>query len=214
MKIAGKRADAHAIEATVRAVPGVTDAAVLVHAAAGKEPRVAVAICTSPGGPPAGREEIAAAIRRQFDAVFVPKIIREVPRIPRTDRGKVDAEALRASLGLGLDRGPTTDRIPTHRVAPGRYAAEIPRDLVFLRGHFDAFEIVPGAVLVERLVWPIVKTEWPELNALRGIRRLRFRRPVLPGQQLAVAVDHAPGRLTFEVSCAEHVVVSGQLLVD
>ena len=214
VKIAGKRADAHAIEATLLAVPGVTDVAVLVHAAADKEPRIAVAICASPEGPAVGREEIAAAVRRQFDAVFVPKIIRVVPRIPRTDRGKVDAEALRAILGLGTSNGPTTDRIPVRRVGPGQYEAEIPRDLVFFGGHFETFKILPGAVLVERLVWPIVKAELPEINALRGIRRLRFRRPVLPDQQLSVTVQRDRGRLTFEVSCAELVVASGQLLVD
>lgn len=214
VKIAGKRADAHAIEATVRAVPGVTDVAVLVHAAAGREPRVAMAISVSPDGPAVGRDDIDAAVRRQFDAVFVPKILRVVPKIPRTDRGKLDAGSLRELFGFGPDAGPTTDVIPSRRVGPGRYVAEIPRNLVFLRGHFDSFTILPGAVLVERLVWPIVKAELPEVRALRGIRRLRFRRPVLPDQQLVVSLDGGSGRLTFEVSCAELVVASGQLLVD
>jgi 3-hydroxymyristoyl/3-hydroxydecanoyl-(acyl carrier protein) dehydratase len=84
---------------------------------------------------------------------------------------------------------------------------------VFFRGHFDACAILPGAVLVERLVWPIVKTELPEIKALRGIRRLRFRRPVFPDQQLSVMLKHEPGRVTFEVSSATSLVASGQLLV-
>ena len=73
---------------------------------------------------------------------------------------------------------------------------------------------MPGAVIVERLVWPIVKAEIPEVRALRGIRRLRFRRPVMPNQQLTVTLNRDKGRLTFEVSCAKTVVASGQLLVD
>ena len=47
-----------------RALPGVTDVALLVHAAVGKEPRVALAItvASSPQlGSTVGREEIAAA---------------------------------------------------------------------------------------------------------------------------------------------------------
>jgi acyl-coenzyme A synthetase/AMP-(fatty) acid ligase/3-hydroxymyristoyl/3-hydroxydecanoyl-(acyl carrier protein) dehydratase len=224
VKIAGKRAQAQAIEATAIAVPGVTDAAVVVHGAPGREPRVALAVCVA-AERPAGRDggaaahppvaavaAVRAAIRRQFDAVFVPRIVRIVPRIPRTERGKLDAEALRALLGLST--GATTDRVPLRQVAPGAYAAHIPPDLVFFRGHFEALAVLPGAVLVERVVWPAVTAEWPEIRALRGIRRLRFRRPVFPDQQLAIAVRRDPARVTFEVSCAASPVASGQLLVE
>lgn len=206
IKIGGKRASTHELEATVRAVAGVIDVAVLVHAAAvGSEARVALAVTGA-----ARREDIVAAIRDQFDAVFVPKIIKIVPNIPRTDRGKVDGEVLRALLHLG----PTTDQIPAQRVGPGQYAAQVPHDLVFFRGHFDALAILPGAVLVERLVWPIVKAELPEVRALRGIRRLRFSRPVLPGQQLSVRLSQHNESVKFEVSCAQAVVATGHLLVD
>ncbi len=217
VKIAGKRAHAQAIEATALAVPGVTDAAVAVHDAPGREPRVALAVCIAepPGRDGAALAAIAAiraAIRRDFDAVFVPRIVRLVARIPRTERGKLDGEALRALLGLG--GGATTDRVPLRRVAPGAYAAHIPPDLVFFRGHFDALAVLPGAVLVERVVWPAVTAEWPDIPALRGIRRLRFRRPVFPDQQLAIALQRGPGRVAFEVSCAASPVASGQLIVD
>jgi hypothetical protein len=198
-------------------VPGVTDTAVVVHGAPGREPRVALAACVAGpdrDGPAAARviAAIRAAIRRDFDAVFVPRTVRIVPRIPRTERGKLDREALRAVLGLG--DGVPTDRVPLRRVAPGAYAAHIPPDLVFFRGHFEALAVLPGAVLVERVVWPAVIAEWPELRALRGIRRLRFRRPVFPDQQLAIALQRSDGRVAFEVSCAASPVASGHLLVD
>jgi hypothetical protein len=211
LKIAGKRAHAHELESTVRAVPGVTDAAVLAHAAAGKEARIALAV-TLAHDAVVGREEVTAAIRRQFDAVFVPRMIKFVPRIPRTERGKVDGDALRALFGITT--GITTSQIPVVRVGPNHYTADVPPDLVFFQGHFDTFTIMPGAVIIERLVWPIVRAELPEVKALRGIRRLRFRRPVLPDQQVSVTLNRDKGRLTFEVSCAQTVVASGQLLVD
>jgi acyl-coenzyme A synthetase/AMP-(fatty) acid ligase len=212
VKIAGKRAHAHAIEATVLAVPGISDVALVVHAAVGKEPRVALAYSTVPGGPAVGRDDIAAAVRQHFDAVFVPRILKHVPRIPRTERGKVSTEALRDLLGL--DTAPSTSEIPLRRVGPGEYVADISRDLVFFRGHFDAFAILPGAVLIERVVWPAVKAELPEVRALRTIRRLRFRRPVFPEQQLAITIKREHARLSFEVSCAAVIVASGQLVVD
>jgi len=216
VKIAGKRAHAEAIEATALGVPGVTDAAVVVHGAPGRESRVALAVCVAaPPGEPAAAAAVAAAvrtaIRRDFDAVFVPRTVRIVPHIPRTERGKRDLEALRALLGLGS--GATTDRVPLRRVGPGAYAAHVPADLVFFRGHFEALAVLPGAVLVERVVWPAVIAEWPDLRALRGIRRLRFRRPVFPDQQLAIALQRDGGRVAFEVSCAASPVATGQLLV-
>jgi acyl-coenzyme A synthetase/AMP-(fatty) acid ligase len=211
VKIAGKRAHAHAIEATVLAVPGVTDVALLVHAPVGKEPRVALAITVAPDKS-VGREEIAVAIRQHFDAVFVPKIVKIVPRIPRSERGKVEAETLRELFGVNA--APTTSQIPVRRVAPGQYSAEIPHELVFFRGHFDAFAILPGAVLVERLVWPVVKADFPEINGLRAIKRLRFRRPVFPAQQVSVTLKRDQNRVLFEVSSSANVVASGQLVVD
>jgi 4-coumarate--CoA ligase (photoactive yellow protein activation family) len=212
VKIAGKRAHVHAIEATIRAVPGVTDVALLVHGTGDRESRVAVAIVVAPDGPPVGRNQIAAAVSEQFDPVFVPRIAKVVPRIPRSERGKIDAETLRGVLGLRA--AATTSHIPVQRVGPGKYVAVIPRDLVFFRGHFESFVILPGAVLVERLVWPIARTELPENSELRGIRRLRFSRPVFPEQKLSVTVKHDPGRVAFEVSCATSVVATGQLVVE
>jgi 3-hydroxymyristoyl/3-hydroxydecanoyl-(acyl carrier protein) dehydratase len=211
IKVAGKRAHAHELEATILKLPGVTDAALMVHALDGKEPRVAVAITVAEGAT-VGRTEIAAAIREQFDAVFVPKIIKVVPRIPRTERGKLDAHTLRALLGV--EATATTADIPLRRLGPDHYIAEIPQNLVFFHGHFDDFTILPGAVLVERVIWPIVKAELPEVRRLRGIRRLRFRRPVMPDQHLDVVLDRSNNRLTFTVTCAESPVASGVLMVE
>ena len=226
VKIAGKRAHAQAIEATVLAVPGVAEAALMLHAAPGREPRVALAVVLAAGSaaggtpvaPQSWRDAITAAIRRDFDAVFVPRIVKLVPALPRTERGKLDVPALRALLGLDAV---TVDRISARRVGPGHHAVHIPANLVFFQGHFDALAVLPGAVLIERVVWPIVVAEWPDIAALRGVRRLRFRRPVYPDQQLAVAVSRDPGRdlgrdlgrVNFEIACADAVVATGQLLV-
>ena len=204
VKIAGKRAEARALEAAVLALPGISDAAVLVHGAQGKEPRVALAVVGT-----AERDAITAAIRAQFDAVFAPKIIRSVARIPRTDRGKLDATALRALLGLDE----VTADIPFERTAPGEFAARIPRDLVFVRGHFEAQPIVPGAVLVERLVWPIAQRELA-VHHMRGVHRLRFNKPVVPEQQLTVSVKRQTNRVAFEITSDATLVASGHLLVE
>lgn len=211
VKIAGKRADAQAIEAAVRALPGVADVALLVHApSAGTEPRIAMAVSLA-GAATVVRSAIVDAVRRQFDAVFVPKTIKLVPVIPRTARGKLAVSELRTLLGLSA--APSTTRIPFERLEPGRYRADVPQELVFFQGHFDSIAILPGAMLVERLVWPIVRHAFPDLHELRGARRLRFRRPILPGQRLSVVVERSHDRVHFEVACMNSLVATGQLLL-
>jgi acyl-CoA synthetase (AMP-forming)/AMP-acid ligase II len=263
VKIAGKRADASALEATVRTVPGVTDAAVLVHTAPGKEPRIALAVTTAETG--VSRDAVASAIRRDFDAVFVPKIFRVVAQLPRTDRGKLDPRGLRALLGIadsvpvpdsGSDPDPDpdsdsdpdpdsdsdsvpvpypdpgqvnqihqtnqthhtnhaarVDEIPIERVGPGEYRAAVPADLVFFDGHFDTFKVLCGAAVIDRIVWPIVKLEHPEVGELRAIRRLRFKQPIRPAQTVAVKLVHTAGKIQFEVLDAAVQLASGNLVV-
>jgi hypothetical protein len=208
VKIAGKRADAAAIEATLRALPGVADVALLPFTPApGRETRLAVAIVASGG---VSRADVVAAIRDEFDAVFAPRIVRFVDSIPRTDRGKVSADALRVLLSIQpVPRG----RIPMQRIAAGRYLADVPAGLSFFDGHFDGQPILPGVVIVDRLVWPIVRAELPEVTGLRAVRRLRFRRPIRPEQELTVRIDRRGDRVDFEVSSAGDVFASGQLFV-
>lgn len=216
VKIAGKRADAQAIEAAVLGVQGVVDAALIVRDIAGREPRIAMAIVTATPASPVRRAAIVEAIRDQFDDVFVPRTVTVVANIPRTDRGKIDRAALQAMLfpDRSASGGSADACIAIRRVAPGHYAADVPRDLVFFRGHFDAAPVLPGAVVIERLVWPVVREEWPDVGALRGIRRLKFRRPVFPGQQLSVTVTRNAGTVAVDVATAASSVASAQLLVE
>jgi acyl-coenzyme A synthetase/AMP-(fatty) acid ligase len=208
VKIAGKRADAAAIEATIRALPGVADVALLpVTPAPGRETRLAVAIVASGG---VSRADVVAAIRDEFDAVFAPRIVRFVDSIPRTDRGKVSSDALRVLLSIQPLPG---GQIPMQRIAAGRYLADVPAGLSFFDGHFDGQPILPGVVIVDRLVWPVVRAELPEVTGLRAVRRLRFRRPIRPEQELTVRIDRRGDRVDFEVSSAGDVFASGQLFV-
>lgn len=212
VKVAGKRAEAAAIEACVMALPEITDAAVTLQSSGDREPRLHLAVVVrEPGtGRDVLRALVANVVRRQFDAVFIPRSIEIVRTIPRTSRGKIDSEAMRA---LFVPREAPTATIPIERLEDGSFAAEIPANLVFFRGHFDGYPILAGGVIIERLVWPAVRLDLPAAR-LRALHRLRFRHPVLPAQQVTVKLRHAPGRVWFEVHGVAGALATGQLLVE
>ena len=73
--------------------------------------------------------------------------------------------------------------------------------------------MLPGVVLVDRLIWPILRAEFPDLIGVRKARRLRFRRLIRPDEVLTVHVERAGDRVSFEVSRGADIVASGQLIV-
>jgi 3-hydroxyacyl-[acyl-carrier-protein] dehydratase len=66
----------------------------------------------------------------------------------------------------------------------------------FFQGHFPEYAIMPGVLMVEAiaqaggvLLLPEVPEHETKLLVFSGIDRARFRRPVVPGDQLRIEVD-------------------------
>ncbi len=77
-----------------------------------------------------------------------------------------------------------------------------------LPGHFPGRPIVPGVVLLDRALTLILG----EAAQPAGLPAVKFTRPVLPGQTVAVSCT-APqdGRIGFECSVAGAVVARGSV---
>jgi acyl-coenzyme A synthetase/AMP-(fatty) acid ligase len=94
IKVAGKRTSLQELTRQLLAVPGVEDAVVFVPEAEGRPAAAAVA-------PGLSTATILAALRARLDAVFVPRPLVLVERLPRNAVGKLPREALLQLLGRG-----------------------------------------------------------------------------------------------------------------
>ena len=98
----------------------------------------------------------------------------------------------------------------------------------FFQGHFPSFPIMPGALVVESiaqaggtLLLPEVPDRNNKLMVFTGIERARFRRPVVPGDQLRIEITvlnwrpravRMEGRVTIEGKLACEAIVMCQLV--
>lgn len=213
IKVGGKRVALPELERRLLDIAGVEDAAVAaveVESARGHETLAAV---VAPG---LGVEHLRAELRRWLDPVVIPRRIRLVDALPREQNGKLTRKRL-----LELFEGPKP-RVRTLECrslsegpddAPARFAVYVPRDLLALRGHFRDHPIVPGVVQLELAVTQ-AKLRWPALGGLRRVLRLKFQRPLLPGEHAELVLTRpraGAGQVEFTLQREGESISTGTL---
>lgn len=105
---------------------------------------------------------------------------------------------------------------------PGKSAIGIKNVTInepFFQGHFPGRPIMPGVLIVEAMaqVGGIVLTQLPEsqgqLSLFAGIDKVRFRRPVVPGDQLVLTAEILNVRKRFG-KMQTRAEVNGQLVSE
>ncbi|MCY1062630.1 AMP-binding protein [Nannocystis sp. SCPEA4] len=127
---------------------------------------------------------------------------------PRAGHGAARDSAGQAAIGFELrghvrrDAGDTA----VHEVEVG-----VPVDLAFFRGHFDGAPVLPGVAQLTALVVPQVAALRPELGRLRQAARLKFTRPIAPGDALVLRLEVRGTSVRFSLARAGEVVTAGAL---
>lgn len=82
----------------------------------------------------------------------------------------------------------------------------IPEHHPCLPGHFPGRPVVPGVVVLERVLARIGEAHGP----LR-LPRVKFARPLLPGEQARIELDGTAPRWRFRVLRGDELLVSGEV---
>jgi uncharacterized membrane protein len=134
-------------------------------------------------------------------------------RVVRFGRAAGGFLARRSARGRSLDPR-AIDRFDPRPLAgrPGAFGVHVPPNLAYFQGHFDGYAVLPGVVQVEILVARQVASTWPELVRVCRVTRLRFKRPIRPGDDLVLELTRpVPERVDFDVRCGAEACSSGTL---
>ncbi|MBC7173495.1 MAG: AMP-binding protein, partial [Polyangiaceae bacterium] len=195
VKVGGKRVALGEVEARLRAIQGVRDAVVRAEASTTARGRRVVAIVE---GDHLDAAALRAELAKHLDDVVVPRRIVVVSAIPRTDTGKLRESTVRELLGVQVPKGPELHRREGDLLT---YDVHVPVDLPVFAGHFPGDPLLPGVLQLRDVALSATRREFPELSSLERLTRVKFKRPIRPGQDLVLVLSRRePTTVHFRIT--------------
>jgi len=198
VNIAGKRSSLGYLNHHLNSVPGVEDGAFfqLEDSRVSHTGVARLAACVV--APTLDAQRLLEALRERIDAVFLPRPLLFVAKLPRNSTGKLPQETLRA-----LAARPRTGALTSLTIPP-----EHPS----LAGHFPGIPVLPAVVLLDEIV-RMVETDGSLTSGSWRIGAAKFVKPVRPGETLTLGAEPLPnGSIRFNILRAGQPVAHGVLI--
>lgn len=96
---------------------------------------------------------------------------------------------------------------------PPRFAFRIDAAHPALPGHFPGAPIVPGVVVLERVLEAAERARGSQLR-LRRVPHVKFPSPLEPGVEADIVLDETPDGVRFVVSVAGATIAQGLLELE
>lgn len=89
----------------------------------------------------------------------------------------------------------------------------VPQDLPHFEGHFPDHPLVPG---VTQISWCLSSIEWARSTTISRykIARFKFTKPILPNDDVVIAVTQKDLRYSFRISSNHESAASGSIQID
>jgi len=87
----------------------------------------------------------------------------------------------------------------------------VPADLAYFEGHFPGSPIVPGVAQIVALAEARARAAWPDLGPSRGLRRVKFKKGLYPGDALELRLRREGEKVSFTI-VGDELHTKGSLL--
>ena len=204
VKVGGRRVDLSELEFRLGQVPGVRQARAIDLPGAGAHGVEILAVVES-SDPTLDAARLRAELGRSLDAVSLPRRIRVVEKLPTGPTGKVSRESLLALFELDWTIAPQPLGDATWSFRPSAR-------LGYFKGHFRSHPVLPAVVQLQRLALALARRRWSDLGPLAGLNRVKFRRPIVPEDEVIITLERPrPAQVRFVFRVGDQDVSSGSM---
>nr|WP_297459879.1 AMP-binding protein [uncultured Halomonas sp.] len=221
IKVGGKRLSLTGMDRALAAHPGVVRANTL--ALPRHDTRLGAIVQLDAACLPvdhASRRELISSLRQRllgaYEPTVIPRYWRFVESWPTNTQGKLSSgQVERLFRDLDDRRQPRWLGVESPGDGQCRVTLEVPERLVYLQGHFDARQIVPGVVMVQ---WAceLAREHLGLSGEFQRLERVKFARLLLPGERVSLSLAATPAeqgmRLSFSIDGRQGNHASGKAL--